>query len=441
MLVSPVLSSVLAAALLLLSSSSIDAAKTPAFMMDKKLRSTNTEHQQRLLANLMAKAQPRRQLDQGNDDQAQQEEDWDDFGFEVDQYSVKYTGCSAIKTYSDEQAEDGNVIQAKRFVVFRLCPSDTCNKYTTEGCSEDYGEYVLEMGDYLETMAQYQEERNQNYCEYCEACVDAQMGNNNNRRRLDQGDDAAAADGDDAAAADGDDAVAAQGDDAFVDCYEVCSDYNSICNENNNQANGDDAQEQQEEVNIQEFFECVGVQNENNGNQYFLGPHCDNDGFTIVIGLYSDEECNTYIGHEYDVYQATGIDLSEVDMSFFYPHDCYSCQENVSKPYLCCGASIATSCSNAHYLSLVAQEFQWENNDEDNQDEDNVNEMCENLYMGSAKCNTNFDTVNENAYYVSFFPRDVYSWIAASALVLTLISYSKLFFIVFPTIGEWRTSL
>lgn len=327
MLVSPMLSTALTAALMLFSAE----AKKPAFMMDSSLRSNGNN--QRLLSNLMAKAQPRR-LDQGNDDQAENE---DGFGFDASVYSVKYTGCSAIKTYSDEQAEEGNVIEAKRFVVFRLCPSDSCNKYTTEGCSEDYGEYVLEMGDYLETMTQYNEERVANFCEYCEYCAENQMngGNGNDDgggRRLDQGDDAAA-DGDDAAA-DGDDA-AADGDDAVAaadDCYDVCqADYNRLCNEGNNQNqnNGDDAAEQ-EEVNIEEFFECVQVENENNGYVYYMGPHCDSDGFTITIGLYSDETCSTYIGYETDVYTATGIDLSEADMSIFYPQDCQSCMENVS---------------------------------------------------------------------------------------------------------------
>jgi len=326
MLVSPMIRSALAAALVLVSA---DAMK-PAFMMEPstKLRNGN---QQRLLANLMAKAQPRH-LDQG-DDQAADEDYW---GFDAQLFSVKYTGCSAIQTYSDEQAEDGDsVLQAKRFVVFRLCPSDSCNKYTTEGCTEDYGEYVLEMGDYLEVMSQYQEERSENFCAYCEWCAENNWngGNNNNNqnanddqaqgddagRRLDEaaGDDAAA-DGDDAA--NGDDAAAA----AEEDCYTVCSaDYNKLCNNNNN---GDDG----EQIEIEQFFECVQVENENNGNAYYLGPHCDSDGFSIIIGLYSDATCSTYIGHETTIYDAVGIDLSAFDMSIYYPQSCQSCKENVS---------------------------------------------------------------------------------------------------------------
>ena len=170
MLVSPMLRASLAAALLLCS-----AQAMPEFMKATSLRSSSSSPQkQRLLANLLSKA---RRLDQGNDDQAAQEEgEWDNFGFAVQDYSVKYTGCSAIKTYSDEEAKDGqDVLESKRFVVFRLCPSDSCNQYSTEGCSEDYGEYVLEMGDYLEAMTTYQEEKVQNFCAYCEWCAENQM--------------------------------------------------------------------------------------------------------------------------------------------------------------------------------------------------------------------------------------------------------------------------
>jgi hypothetical protein len=83
-------------------------------------------------------------------------------------------------------------------------------------------------------------------------------------------------------------------------------------------------------MEIDQFFECVEVQNNNNGNAYYLGPHCDSDGFTISIGLYSDETCSTYIGHETSIYDATGLDLSEFDMTVYTPKECQSCMENVS---------------------------------------------------------------------------------------------------------------
>ena len=297
----------------------------------------------------MSKAQPRR-LDQGNNDDQAAEDEWN-FGFDVEDYSVKYTGCSAIKTYSDEEAQDGlTVLESKRFVVFRLCPSDSCNQYSSEGCSSDFGEYVLEMGDYLEAMTMYQEEKVQNFCAYCEWCAENEW---NDDAAAAQGDDAAAQDGDDAAAADGDDAQrrledAAAGDDAAAaeeeqgddaaaaeeeaaeeEACSMCSNYNQVCNENQNQNNGDDGQGQ-EQMEMDQFFECVQVQNENNGYAYYLGPHCGSDGFTISIGLYSDETCSTYIGQEKSVYDATGLDLSELDMTIYTPKECQSCMENVS---------------------------------------------------------------------------------------------------------------
>jgi hypothetical protein len=197
-----------------------------------------------------------------------------------------------------------------------------------DGCSEDYGEYVLEMGDYLDAMAIYQEEKVENFCAYCEQCADNQnQWNNGNDDAAQNGDERrleeAAEEGDDAAAAEGDDAAAAEEDAvAEEDCTSICSNYNSICNQNNN--NGDDA------AQAETYFECVQVQNDNNGNAYYVGPHCDSDGFSIMIGVYSDEDCSTYIGHEVSLYDATGIDLSGIDMSVYYPHDCQSCKENVS---------------------------------------------------------------------------------------------------------------
>jgi hypothetical protein len=272
----------------------------------------NDKARQNLMKNLVAKAQPRRLEENAVD--------YGDFGFDVTQYSVKYTGCSAILTYSDEAAQESDtVLQMKRFVVFRLCLTDSCNKYEASGCSSDYGEYVLEMGDYLETVNQYNEEKLENYCEYCGECAEAA----GEEQGEEEGD---AAEEDDAGRkrrleeeqAAEDEEAAAEAEDAYAACSSVCQDYANVC-------------EVEEEIDISGYFECIQVDvGDDDGNSYYLGPHCSDDGFSIVIGLYSDEECNTYVGTEISVYDATGIDFSGVDMSVYYPQDCLSCLENVS---------------------------------------------------------------------------------------------------------------
>jgi hypothetical protein len=147
------------AALLLVS---VTAKKSASFLktMEKPAHLRNNERaRQNLIRNLVAKAKPRR-LEENVEEEEVEEVDYGEFGFDVTAYSVKYTGCSAILTYSDEAAEEADtVLETKRFVVFRLCPTDSCNKYDAKGCSSNYGEYVLEMGDYLETMAEYNEEK------------------------------------------------------------------------------------------------------------------------------------------------------------------------------------------------------------------------------------------------------------------------------------------
>merc|ERR1712151_880915 len=56
----------------------------------------------------------------------------------ISSYSLKFQKCQFVKAYDDELAEDaGTVLATKHFVVFRLCPSNTC-----DSCNYGYGEYL-----------------------------------------------------------------------------------------------------------------------------------------------------------------------------------------------------------------------------------------------------------------------------------------------------------
>jgi len=76
-------------------------------------------------------------------------ENWEFDGevpFDLTSRSFKYSGCASIKTYDVERAqENGNGMVTDIFAVFRLCPADKCNKYSTAGCAKNYGEYAIEM--------------------------------------------------------------------------------------------------------------------------------------------------------------------------------------------------------------------------------------------------------------------------------------------------------
>lgn len=86
----------------------------------------------------------------------------------VSSFSVKYQGCFDIPqwNYNVNSYQDVRVA-TKSLVRFRLCPSDTCSAIAGGGCSEGYGDYVVDMNTYLEAFVQLEG----NYCAYLEKKV------------------------------------------------------------------------------------------------------------------------------------------------------------------------------------------------------------------------------------------------------------------------------
>jgi len=96
------------------------------------------------------------------------------FGFDISEYSFHYTGCSAIKSYNDELAQDEDsdtVLMSNRMATFRLCKSNQCRSNSYNGCSSNYGEYVTSMDQFLIGMYQLEEDRVMAYCTMCEECA------------------------------------------------------------------------------------------------------------------------------------------------------------------------------------------------------------------------------------------------------------------------------
>jgi hypothetical protein len=91
--------------------------------------------------------------------------------FDLTARSFKYSGCAAIKSFDTENAENnGTPLSVDTYAVFRLCPEDSCNKYSLTGCGKNYGEYVVEMSTYLEFMLDFYEDHYGAYCDYCYSC-------------------------------------------------------------------------------------------------------------------------------------------------------------------------------------------------------------------------------------------------------------------------------
>ena len=179
---------------------------------------------------------------------------------DLSQYSVRFERCQFVKTYEDEIAQDEDYdspLAMKHFVVYRLCPTDTCE----DSCDEsNYGTYVTEVETYLESTIEYQTQAFEDMCENC--------------------------------------------DEKCNENGEYCSGCGKLCyNYENLEANG--------YIDASGYVECQELEyGDDDGLQLYTGPMCSgSNGQKITIGLFTDENCwQPYT--ELDVEDILGAKLS-----------------------------------------------------------------------------------------------------------------------------------
>ena len=307
-----------------------------------------------------------RRLNDGEEGQQEQEMD---LSWAVD-FSVKYQGCHHIKQWNNEVDEDADVrILTKRLVRFRLCPSDECSAVKANGCKEGFGDYIVDMDVYLN-----------NYWQAKEA--DQELGCNNYLAQYCEPD--------------------CQNEDDDQVCQAQCManagmDY---CVENNGNADQEGYDEQQqEEINVEDYFECQQIQIQANGNQengdgnangmeYFAGPYCSEQGGAIKIGVFTDDQCTEFAGKTF--YQLTGMNMPYSDESLV-EDECRSCEQ--PQEYV----------AYDNYQNEQENEEYDENMQNDNWQAAETREFCGTLYQEAGKCETYLSDVlgsnyiNENA--------------------------------------------
>jgi len=295
----------------------------------------------------------------------EQDEEEVDFTWVVD-YSIKFQGCHHVSQWNDEADDEDDVkIQTKRLIRFRLCPTGTCTSSNAGGCSSGYGDYIIDMNEYLEAYIEEVEELNKYKCEYLENNVCACNDDDGNQQ--DDGFDE---------------------DMCLYDCY-VKEGVEDICAEEN--PYDDDEQEQEEEFNLQEYMECGEWEAPEDEEErrladeeevgYFMGPYCAQSGSAIHLGLFTDDACTNFAdeddGGDGTYYGLTGShipygynDKSIVGM------ECISCQEPED----------------------VDGEEENDNDDEDEEAAEPI-EFCQEIYQKAGKCESNLgiDSPNENA--------------------------------------------
>lgn len=234
----------------------------------------------KIKAKLMENAKPlKRKLEDAEDEEVV---------IDLTEYSIVFEKCQYVKFYNagdedggDEEGDDGFAIN--KFVVFKLCDSDSCST----ACNYNYGEFVVDMETYVEAMIQMKQESVENMCEQCnENCqVDDQYGG-------DLSDDC-------------------------QECLDKCDGYDNL--EDNGMGDAS------------EFIECAGGQNDDDA-EYFTGAYCSDGGSAIKIGVFSDENCvNSVNGMDAATVQGFQNGFSYHILSAAYSSDCISCLQEVDE--------------------------------------------------------------------------------------------------------------
>lgn len=268
-----------------------------------------------------------------------------------------------------------------------------------EGCQKNYGEYLMGMEEYLELMLEWQEERFEQYCVYCEACmydvyeVWLENGGNVNRKlnfeEFKNSDEHRNLGNDD----DDDD----YDHELYYDVcpeYDTCTEYQTVC-----QGGVVD--------DYSDYFECTEVES-NNGQVAYIGPHCSEDGFTISVAVYSDEYCNEYIGDRVEIANFIGMEIDdEEDLFHDYYNSAYGTTLNqlryMNEDNVCIpcrkGDLLWEDRENGNRADKYCDgECDDDDDDDDDGDDDDdsnkditeINELCENLYMVTARCDKHY---------------------------------------------------
>lgn len=215
-------------------------------------------------------------------------------------YSLKFIGCHHVAQWNDgsnENDESTVRIQTHRYVRFRLCPSDSCSKDKSFGCSSSYGDYVVDMDTYVQAHIEHEKEILEEKCEeYASSCECEDDGNNNvdecfNQCYYDGG------------------MIECQKDEQenslkFLETYSSCNEFNI-----------DGANQR----NLEE-----------NAEKYYIGPYCSDRGSKIVLGLFTDNTCTTFASTSYATIAGSSLPYSSDSL---IDTNCYSCEKALDNYY------------------------------------------------------------------------------------------------------------
>mmetsp|Transcript_4578 Transcript_4578/g.9067 ORF Transcript_4578/g.9067 Transcript_4578/m.9067 type:complete len:407 (-) Transcript_4578:162-1382(-) len=276
-----------------------------------------------------------------------EEEDMYDMSF-LSKYSIKFMGCHHVTQWNEDgQGEDNSRIMSKGLVRYRLCPSDSCNNGFSVGCSKHYGEYVVDMVQFLEAYVAWQMEEQEYKCatyrNTCyKTCYESTNGN------------------------------------CYTNCYKKYGVDVAFCaNDYNANANGNGYYDGNQPFDLSDYLECsVYQQSENDDIVHYLGPYCAEQGGDVRLGFFTDDTCTIASSYQAPYFEKlTGVEIPYTKKSIISTN-CFSCEQK---------EDVDGNNAFQDYYNYDADGNQNVYTATD------VNELCGNMYMLSGKCETNMD--------------------------------------------------
>jgi len=240
----------------------------------------------------------------------------------LSQYTIKFQGCHHIQQWNEDADENDEVkIMTKRLVRFRLVPANQCSNYDFKTVSakygdmvnqyvedakstvskytdifDDFGDYVVDLNTfvyaYLEGKAEEEEGRCEIYEDYCSDLCGASGYDANN------GDD-----------------------DASNTCLAKC--YRKF---------GLNCDTYVNNIDPIDYAQCAALDFQNDddaGNEYYLGPYCADQGGVIKMGIFTDNTCSTFAECGASCYETkTGYNLPGAGDNGLISESCMSCSSN-----------------------------------------------------------------------------------------------------------------
>lgn len=288
----------------------------------------------------------------------------------VSDYSIKFLGCHHVTQWASKEEQNNNQnanannqyedvslnaangrIRSKGLVRFRLCPSGSCSNNFGVGCSSNYGEYVVDMHQFLQVYIAWQMEETASKCsQYRNSCYKQCYSSSN------------------------------------LNCYTNCYRNNgvevSLC-----AATDSDGNNQFQQVDgtgnvfdLSDYLECAEYEIANNNGEdlvHYLGPYCSTQGGDIRLGFFQDEYCSLPSAYQASYFEKqTGVEIPFTKSSIVTT-SCMSCEAQGDQNVNADGQSDYYNYDadgNRNYY--VAKE---------------VNDLCGTMYMQSGKCETNLN--------------------------------------------------